>query len=617
MKKTICLFLSVILAFSFLQSGAFAAADESGLPFSYTVYPEKQEFAKGEKIGICLSIENTSLDEITDMRIWMDYPLTQYYLTPGATEKFVPSITEYRNETMRVAEDEGVLKIASVFDGTKLIKSFLLRLAHAYKSLTLFYTTIKYGIENSFVSVNQQNADLGSVKVLYDNTEIEFSLKCRFSVKQSKENEVIRLTDSHNTEAATIVAEENSFTGLAFAISEDSSEFGLFAINPDMGKAFIYRVENGNYHLIATKHADIEEGKAYRMKTTFADNRVICHLYDNPHDSDPYPVFDMAYASDETGCGVFAQRDAFSEFSVSSIDTETPEKAYVNPVYDNAPDPFIFRDNGVYYLYATTDSGSGFRVSSSTDLVNWKSLGFCARKGDIFGNDWFWAPEMYKFNGRYYLLYSTDEHLALATADSPAGPFRKTKDSYLFEEKCIDGHLLFDDDGSVYLYMAYWGESGEEIWACRMASDLSGPDRSTLTQLTSCRDDEGGVNEGPFVLKYQGKYYLTYSVNGYTDHNYSVRLAVSDSPLGEYKSRGTILEKSGPLVGTGHHCFTVSPDGTELIIAYHCHYSATRIHDRKLCIDRCKFVETDDGYTISVFGPTSTPQAYPSDSRQG
>lgn len=113
------------------------------------------------------------------------------------------------------------------------------------------------------------------------------------------------------------------------------------------------------------------------------------------------------------------------------------------------------------------------------------------------------------------------------------------------------------------------------------------------------------------MLKYQDMYYLTYSVNSYTEHKYSVKLAVSDSPLGKYAYKGTILEKCGPLVGTGHHSFTTSPDGSELIIAYHCHYSTTQIHARKLCIDRYKFAPTFDGYTISVYGPTSTSQPYP------
>ena len=129
------------------------------------------------------------------------------------------------------------------------------------------------------------------------------------------------------------------------------------------------------------------------------------------------------------------------------------------------------------------------------------------------------------------------------------------------------------------------------------------------------QNDESTFNEGPYILKNEGKYYLTYSVNGYTDHNYCVRLAVSDSPLGSYIEKGTILEKAGESVGTGHHCFTTSPDSTKLFIVYHCHYSRTQVHPRYLCIDRCKFINTQNKTTISVYVPTSNAQLYPSNNK--
>ncbi len=611
MKKHICLILSFILVLSSLTFNVSASESDSSVPFSYQVYSEKQSYKKGEEIVVWATVKNTSLDEIADMRIQMDYPLTDYYLTPGVTEHFVEAFNEYDSLKFRVSEDEGVLNFASKFENTKFIRRFLLKLAHAYKSLTLAYTTIKYGIQNAFISFNQKKSDLGTVKVMYDNSEIEFTIKCRYSVIESEKNEARKISNDKGIATADIKAVNNSCTGICFAMNENNSEFGLFAVNPYYGKAFVYNVKDGKYNMTASKSVNIAPENYYQMKVLFCDNRVLCYLSDNPLDTDPYPVFDLYYVSNETGYGVFCKQDDCKNFNVSPGQLPEYDKTYTNPVYENAPDPYILRDGENYYLYATTDAGSGYRVACSKDLVNWENLGFCAQKGDIYGNDKFWAPEVYRYKSKYYMLYSTDEHLALAVSDSPAGPFMKTKEGYLLEDKCIDGHLLFDDDGSVYMYMAYWGKTGEEIYGCKMAEDLSGVVPGTVTRLTSCKKDEGGVNEGPFMLKYKGRYYLTYSVNGYDNHNYSVRLAVSDSPLGVYNGKGTILEKCGPLVGTGHHSFTTSPDGTELIIAYHCHYSTTQVHARKLCIDRCKFVETNDGYTISVYGPTSTAQPFP------
>ena len=571
MKKNICLILSFILVLSSLTFNASAIDTDFSIPFSYDLFAEKQSFEKGEDIKICTSLKSTSLDEITDMRVWMDYPQTDYYLTPGATERFVESLNDNANLTLRVVEDNGVLNFASHFENTKLIRSFLLKLAHAYKSLTLAYATIRYGFQNAFVPFGQKKIELGTVKVLYDNTEIEFTVKCRFSVGKTVTNEAEKLSNENGITSADIKAVKNSYTGLTFAMGENS--FGLFALNPDFGKACLYNVNAGRYNLIASKSVNIKAESFYQMKVIFEDGRVLCYLLNNQKDADPYPVFDVYFDSNETGCGVFCKQGGYKNFEVASGHISTYDKTYTNPVYDNAPDPYILNDNGIYYLYATTNPDSGFSVSSSTDLVNWKPLGYCAKKGEIYGSDMFWAPEVYNYHGKYYLLYSTDEHIALAVSDSPTGPFLKTQDSYLLEAHCIDGNLLFDDDGTVYLYMAYWGKTGEEIWGCKMNSELSGILPETLTQLTACEKAEGGVNEGPFMLKYGGKYYLTYSVHGYTDHNYSVKLAVSDLPLGTYNIKGIILEKSGPLVGTGHHSFTTSPDGKEMFIAYHCHYS--------------------------------------------
>src|SRR3546814_13490767 len=46
---------------------------------------------------------------------------------------------------------------------------------------------------------------------------------------------------------------------------------------------------------------------------------------------------------------------------------------------------------------------------------------------------------------------------------------------------------------------------------------------------------EGSVNEGPYVLKHQGLYYLIYSGNGYTSQEYGIGFAVADGPAGPWR----------------------------------------------------------------------------------
>ena len=80
-------------------------------------------------------------------------------------------------------------------------------------------------------------------------------------------------------------------------------------------------------------------------------------------------------------------------------------------------------------------------------------------------------------------------------------------------------------------------------------------------------------NEGPFVLKHDGKYYLTYSANYYASLKYAVGFAVAERADGPYRKseKNPILayvenEMSGP----GHNSFFTAKDG-KLKCAFHIH----------------------------------------------
>jgi len=112
--------------------------------------------------------------------------------------------------------------------------------------------------------------------------------------------------------------------------------------------------------------------------------------------------------------------------------------------------------------------------------------------------------------------------------------------------------------------------------------------------------------EGPFVLKYNSKYHITYSPNGFESPDYYICGAVSDTPLGTYKKyeSNPIMKKNEYVQGVGHHCFTTSKDGGNLVCAYHIHSSKTCIEPRLTCIDKAEFVND----SIKIDGPTMTLQ---------
>ena len=103
-------------------------------------------------------------------------------------------------------------------------------------------------------------------------------------------------------------------------------------------------------------------------------------------------------------------------------------KQFTNPVLPGCADPDVIFYEGSYYLYATNtdmkdESEMGFKVYSSPDLVTWTCRGMALKAEDSWGEKNFWAPDIIYRDGIFYLSYSVEEHLCIATSRSPLGPF--------------------------------------------------------------------------------------------------------------------------------------------------------------------------------------------------
>lgn len=90
-------------------------------------------------------------------------------------------------------------------------------------------------------------------------------------------------------------------------------------------------------------------------------------------------------------------------------------------------DPTIFCDKGTYYLYGT-GRPDGFPVYTSTDLHNWQLYKRNALlKGDSYGTTGFWAPQVFRHDGKYYMAYTANEHIAIAESDRQNGRSRRVQ----------------------------------------------------------------------------------------------------------------------------------------------------------------------------------------------
>lgn len=234
-------------------------------------------------------------------------------------------------------------------------------------------------------------------------------------------------------------------------------------------------------------------------------------------------------------------------------------QTYTNPVIDqDAPDPSILYDGDTYHVYVT-----GYYHYSSSNMVNWSSR-------SRFYNSADWAPDMYKHtDGAYYLYYtqSGGGGIGIAKSAQADGGFSNVQSGL----GGIDANFFRDDDGSYYLY-----RNGV------MYQNMTDPETpsGSWVGLTSCSQEwwerEGSSdycpNEGPYMLKHNGTYYLLYSASGWAGPTYATGYATSDSPTGPFTKfeHNPILSQSDyeGVYGPGHGSVTTDDNGVHWMI-YH------------------------------------------------
>ena len=280
-------------------------------------------------------------------------------------------------------------------------------------------------------------------------------------------------------------------------------------------------------------------------------------------------------------------------------------------------DPFILCENGVYYAYGTYRSNEGIGLATSTDLVHWKmgegKDGLALRKDDSFGTRHFWAPEVYHVGGRYVMFYSAEEHVCAAEADNPRGPFRQKEKKPILQRGGIDNSLFLDDDGRAWMVYVHF-DRGNVIWLAEMEKDCLHAKPGTARMLFRATEPwermnpRCSVTEGPFIVKVDGTYVLTYSANDYRDPDYAVGVATAtdiEGPWTKYAGN-PILRRHGGLAGTGHHSLFKDADGKWRIV-FHAHSDVRQkpIHPRRMYIAGVTF-KKENGVPIPVVDATHT-----------
>ena len=264
-------------------------------------------------------------------------------------------------------------------------------------------------------------------------------------------------------------------------------------------------------------------------------------------------------------------------------------------------DPYVLRVGDTYYLYAAAPENGVFIVRRSKDLLHWSAPKEIFRAGEeAWSRDCYWAPECHVINGQYVLFYSANQravregesfNITVAVCDTPDGDFRDPIGRPIFNPgyPIIDGNILCED-GHIYLYYSrccsyHLVDDCEESWiyVVELKPDFTGVIGEPKLLLRPEQEWENRSaptqkrrwNEGSFILKRDGKYYILYSGNYFMEPHYAMGYAVSDAALGPYvkAAENPIVECTDEITGTGHGCLVETDAG--LVAVYHGRTEAT------------------------------------------
>jgi hypothetical protein len=197
----------------------------------------------------------------------------------------------------------------------------------------------------------------------------------------------------------------------------------------------------------------------------------------------------------------------------------------------------------------------------------------------------FWAPDAAHKNGTYYLFFPAKDYdgifrIGVALSTSPAGPFipqeQAIKNSFSIDP------AVFEEDGNYLLYFGgIWGGQLQRWRTGSFNADGEGPfvhlpnddEPALCAKVARLSDDllefneepkdviildEEGMPllqgdterrffEAPWVHKYNGNYYFSYS----TGDSHYICYGIGNNPYGPFTYKGRILN---PVVGwTSHH----------------------------------------------------------------
>ena len=316
---------------------------------------------------------------------------------------------------------------------------------------------------------------------------------------------------------------------------------------------------------------------------------------------------------------------------------ETPAIAPYQPLVTNifTADPSAHVFNGKIYVYPSHDRDEYFPPDDDGAQYQMKDYHVLSLKDfdsevidhgvalsveDVpWAEKQMWAPDAAYKNGKYYLFFPAKDYeghfrIGVATSDKPEGPFTAEKD-FIEGSFSIDPAVFIDDDGQAYMYWGgLWGGRLEKWATGEYNADGVGPGADEPAIGAICAkmtpdllafemkpaqvqildengepivagDEDRRFFEGPWMHKYMGKYYLSYS----TGTTHRLVYAVGESPMGPFVFGGQILD---PVQGWTTHHSIVEFNGKWYLFYHDASLSGI---DAQRCVKYAELFYNEDG----------------------
>lgn len=273
---------------------------------------------------------------------------------------------------------------------------------------------------------------------------------------------------------------------------------------------------------------------------------------------------------------------------------------YNEPWILQRADPYVLKHtDGWYYFTASVPAYDGIvlrRAKSLAELPQAEEVEVWHKHESGPMSIHIWAPELHLVDGHWYIYYAGGDKddvwairpyvLECLDEDPMTGTWTEKgmmqaadDDEFSFTAFSLDA-TVFENKGKNYYVWAEKVGTGRQI-SNLYIGELEKPYKLKTVQVLLTTPDYDWerkgfwVNEGPAVIKRNGKIYLTYSASD-TGVNYCMGMleASEDAdlldPLSWKKERYPVLcsDESVKVYGPGHNSFTADEDGNDILV-YH------------------------------------------------